>query len=647
MTLARALPLPRQRRQAPPSCSDSRRSASRSLPVLTLAVLVLRCGRPPLAAQLPRRIRVRPRAVRHGRVVGLHRAPRRSAARRTAVALLGTAVFVALLALWPALAGCVAARATPPSSVARTLVAAARVDTRRMAARLHLHRASRGSPSGTRSCPAARSPGFAPLGGVFAVSLAVALVAAMRRACVRRRCRALVPVRGRRRRRHRRAVRRWRPRSDAISMDCAGRASRSQCRSCRATCRRTLKFDPQFREQHVRDLCRTGRVEPRPARSCCPRARIPMFSDEVPDAVIHRLIRTASARGGDVLLGLFTAEAPAPGSTETRYYQHGRRARRAATCSSTASVTSCRSARRFPPKAVFGWFIRNVLAIPLADQTPAARRSRRSSSPASAWPSTSATRTRSAASSSTARATRRLARQRDQRRVVRPLDRRRSSTTRSPRCARAGARAADAPRDQHRHHVGDRARRAASSPSCRGSRAACSRSRSTGARDATPYQRFGDGPTLALAAVLVALGCAGAHAGASEVAAAGRHRADRPATERQHTAGRNLPAARQWRCRIDDPVKSTSLRHPHGPRCRRSSRSFSRSRNDWDRQGCALLQPYDMEVGAGTSHTATFCARSVPSRGAPRTCSRRAVRRTAATARIRTACSTTTSSRSC
>ena len=26
----------------------------------------------------------------------------------------------------------------------------------------------------------------------------------------------------------------------------------------------------------------------------------------------------------------------------------------------------------------------------------------------------------------------------------------------------------------------------------------------------------------------------------------------------------------------------------------------------WGRQGCALLQPYDMEVGAGTSHTATF-----------------------------------------
>ena len=28
--------------------------------------------------------------------------------------------------------------------------------------------------------------------------------------------------------------------------------------------------------------------------------------------------------------------------------------------------------------------------------------------------------------------------------------------------------------------------------------------------------------------------------------------------------------------------------------------------NYWDQQGCALLQPLDMEVGAGTSHTATF-----------------------------------------
>ena len=27
--------------------------------------------------------------------------------------------------------------------------------------------------------------------------------------------------------------------------------------------------------------------------------------------------------------------------------------------------------------------------------------------------------------------------------------------------------------------------------------------------------------------------------------------------------------------------------------------------NYWSRQGCALLQPYDMEMGAGTFHTAS------------------------------------------
>ena len=32
----------------------------------------------------------------------------------------------------------------------------------------------------------------------------------------------------------------------------------------------------------------------------------------------------------------------------------------------------------------------------------------------------------------------------------------------------------------------------------------------------------------------------------------------------------------------------------------------------WDRHGCVLLQPYDMEVGAGTFHTATFLRAIVP-----------------------------------
>ncbi len=32
----------------------------------------------------------------------------------------------------------------------------------------------------------------------------------------------------------------------------------------------------------------------------------------------------------------------------------------------------------------------------------------------------------------------------------------------------------------------------------------------------------------------------------------------------------------------------------------------------WDKQGCTLLQPYDIEMGAGTFHTATFFARDRP-----------------------------------
>ena len=66
----------------------------------------------------------------------------------------------------------------------------------------------------------------------------------------------------------------------------------------------------------------------------------------------------------------------------------------------------------------------------------------------------------------------------------------------------------------------------------------------------------------------------------------------------------------------------------------------------WADQGCVILQPYDMEVGAGTFHPAHLPARrSARSPGAPPTCSPRAARPTAATARTRTACSTTTSSR--
>ena len=55
----------------------------------------------------------------------------------------------------------------------------------------------------------------------------------------------------------------------------------------------------------------------------------------------------------------------------------------------------------------------------------------------------------------------------------------------------------------------------------------------------------------------------------------------------------------------------------------------------WAEQGCVILQPYDMEMGAGTFHPATTLARArAEARGTPPMCSRRGGRRTAATAKI-------------
>ena len=66
----------------------------------------------------------------------------------------------------------------------------------------------------------------------------------------------------------------------------------------------------------------------------------------------------------------------------------------------------------------------------------------------------------------------------------------------------------------------------------------------------------------------------------------------------------------------------------------------------WARQGCVILQPYDMEVGAGTFHPATTLALArAQSRGRPPMSSPRAGPRMAATARTPIACSTITNIR--
>ena len=100
-----------------------------------------------------------------------------------------------------------------------------------------------------------------------------------------------------------------------------------------------------------------------------PESAYPMFAAEVPERVLLYLGRTAAARNGDVLAGMFTADPPLPGREDVRYYN--------SVVSLGAGDVQVYRKRHLVPfgetiplEPIVGWFIRSVLAIPLADQTP-------------------------------------------------------------------------------------------------------------------------------------------------------------------------------------------------------------------------------------------------------------------------------------
>ena len=331
-----------------------------------------------------------------------------------------------------------------------------------------------------------------------------------------------------------------------------------------------LKFDPQVRadtfDRYLRLVERSrGRL------IVLPESAFPMFSDEVPDTVLLSLIRMASARDGDVLLGC------SPPSRRSREATS-----RATTTPSSRSATATLQFYRkhhlvpfgetIPLKPVIGWFVRSVLAIPLADQARGG-----ATQPALAVAGQRVAVNicyEDAFGSELIHGAREAhaARQRDERRVVRPFDRRRAAHA-DRRDARARARTADAARDQHRHHVRDRPRR----PRDRAPAAVHDRRLEVvvaGREGATPYLRFGDLPVLALSFAACS----------------------RPARTRRHHRPGKISALCPIRSASADPGATDAdvpATHP-------ALQSY------WDRQGCALLQPYDMEVGAGTFHTATF-----------------------------------------
>lgn len=128
-----------------------------------------------------------------------------------------------------------------------------------------------------------------------------------------------------------------------------------------------VKFDRTFRERTFeiyRDLVARSRGQ----LVVLPESALPMFADQVPQAVFADLARVAAARDGLVLVGLFTAQPPLPGRDHPRYYNSV-----AALRPGSVAVYRKRHLVPFgesvPLEPLLGPIVDRLLAIPLADQT--------------------------------------------------------------------------------------------------------------------------------------------------------------------------------------------------------------------------------------------------------------------------------------
>jgi apolipoprotein N-acyltransferase len=350
------------------------------------------------------------------------------------LAAIGTAGFCAFLALYPAGVGWVATRWTPPRSWQRALAAAALWPLAEWARSIVFT----GFPwlsLGYATLPGAHPPalaGYAPLGGVFLVSLAMALVAAALAlaidalaAAARRRAAAFVGI--------------------ALAI-CTGGATLGRLEwtseagaplavsLLQGNVAQELKFDPDFGAKTF-DLYIELVASSRGRLVVLPESAFPLFAHEVPDAVLLRIIGSVVPRSGDAIIGLFTSEPPLePGGTP-RYYN-------SVVTVGTAQPQLYRKRHLVPFGETIPWSRSRAGSSERSWQSRSrARRvatpiNLRSSSPASAWPSISATRTRSARKSGGRRARRRSSSTSP---TMRGTGARspRCSTTRSRRCARS------------------------------------------------------------------------------------------------------------------------------------------------------------------------------------------------------------------
>lgn len=286
-----------------------------------------------------------------------------------ALTVIATAGFVAYLALFPAAAGWLTARFTPPGTAARTLAGAA-AWTLFEWLRGNLLSGFSWLAVGYAQLPASPLRGFAPIGGVYLASLAVALCAALLWI-------AIDALPGGR----------WRAIVLCVLAGCglaavgAGLATIGWTHDDGAPVPVSLvqgnvpqefKFEAQFRDE---TYALYGKLvdQSRGKLVVLPESAFPTFADQIPDEVVEGLLNSAQARDGMVLVGLFLFEPPGPGEDDPRYFN------------SVASLGGGKPqfyrkhhlvpfGETLPGKPLTSWFIRSVLSIPLADQTPGASR---------------------------------------------------------------------------------------------------------------------------------------------------------------------------------------------------------------------------------------------------------------------------------
>ena len=280
------------------------------------------------------------------------------------LAALATAGFCAYLALLPALAGWLTARLAPVDTAAR-LGAAAACWTLAEWLRSWLFSGFPWLSVGYAQTRAVLGS-FAPIGGVFLVSLAVAgsaaLLAYVAHALGRRQggtatvaVAALLAV--------------WAAALGLRTIEWSRAAGDPVTVSLvQGNVPEEFKFDPTYRATTL-DVYADLVTQARGRLIVLPESALPMFADEVPADYVARLRAAAQQRNGDLLVGLFFFEPRAAGEDEDHYYN-------SVVSVGTAATQVYRKrhlvpfGETIPAKPVVGWFIRSVLHIPLADQTP-------------------------------------------------------------------------------------------------------------------------------------------------------------------------------------------------------------------------------------------------------------------------------------